>query len=859
MNKIGQHIPSQEEEATEEWADSRLESKLGFDRVRKMISDRCSTDYAASRVAQERFSTDKEEIRHRLLLTDEMRLVVMFEESFPASGYIDCLGFLLVLGNPGSNIDLLSLGKLRTMLETLRKVLHFFSGVRDGVYPNLKKLTDPVVLFPEVTRRIDSILDKFGNVKDTASEELLSIRRSLKDKDGAISRRMASLLKKAQQDGYVEGDAGLAIRDGKMLLPVNSASKRKVPGFVLDESSTGKTTFIQPAEIVELENEINELHFEENREIARILSEFSEFLRPYIPDLITGARVLGEIDFLMAKAQTALDFIAGMPIISEEGEMNLRKARHPLLEKTLKKEGKAMVPVTVTLTPAKHILLISGPNAGGKSVCLKTTGLLQYMFQWGMLIPTSETSEMMVFDRIMVDIGDGQSIDNDLSTYSSFLTSMKEMLSLSDNRTLVLIDELGSGTEPTAGGAIAEAILAQLDKRGVYGVITTHYTNLKMYASGSDTGVVNGAMQFDAKNIAPLFKLDIGMPGNSFAFELARKMGLPEDIVKDAEKRAGDEFVGIERNLRKIARNRRALDEKLEKIRNTDRTLENITDKYQKELEDIKKQRKGILDEAKKEAEEIVKGANRQVENTIRTIKESNAEKEKTASARRELQGFLGALEAAKQQEEKNREDYIEGKLKKLEQRQNREKARKERRRGKASPGDPLPEKETTAARQGPLVVGDKVRLKDNGMVGEVAKTGNKSVTVIIGNITSKMSVDRVERISSNQFKEAVREMPRTTPSTSREDPAIAQRKLNFHPEIDVRGSRVNEAIETVTRFVDDAIMLGVPSVRILHGKGTGALREELQKILRATSGVASVRDEHIQFGGTGVTIVTFE
>ena len=673
---------------------------------------------------------------------------------------------------------------------------------------------------------------------------------------------MNSILKKAQQDGYVDSDAGIAVREGKMLLPVNSAFKRRVQGFVFDESSTGKTSFIQPAEIVELENEISELNFAQTREIARILSEFSDFLRPYVPELIAAAECLGEVDFIMAKAQVALDYIAGMPVIADNGEMNLRKARHPLLEKALKREGKQIVPLTVTLTPAKHILLISGPNAGGKSVCLKTTGLLQYMFQWGMLIPTSESSEMVVFDRIMVDIGDGQSIDNDLSTYSSFLDTMKEVLATATDKTLVLIDELGSGTEPTAGGAIAEAILAELDRRGTYGVITTHYTNLKLYASGQGSGVVNGAMQFDAKNIVPLFKLDIGLPGNSFAFELARKMGLPEAIVKDAEQRAGDEFVGMERNLRKIVRNRRALDEKLEKIRNTDRTLENITGKYQKELEGIKQKKKEILDQARKEAEEIVKGANKQVENTIRTIKESQAEKEKTSEARKELQNFLGALAQTKAEEQKNREDYLETKLKKLAQHQQKEKERKARRGGASqtqTPEQTAAENAAEKARSGPLKVGEKVRIKDNGMVGEISMASNKAVTVIVGNISTKMPLSRVERISSNEYRNAVKDIPGTSSSAAVQDTAIIERKLAFKPEIDVRGERVSDALEIVMKYIDDAIMLGMSSVRIVHGKGTGALRDEIQKFVKATPGVASVKDEHIQFGGTGVTIVTFE
>ena len=840
----------------------RIEHILGFDRIRKIISDRCSTEYAVERTAAETFSTNEKEIRRRLLLTDEMRLIVMFEESFPSNGYIDCVGFLQMLENSGANIDLTSLGKLRTMLETLRKVSMFFSNIKDGVYPNLKRMVAQIALFPEVQQRIDSILDKFGNVKDTASDGLYDIRRQLKEKEGAVSKRINMILRKAQSEGLVDSDAAIVMRDGKMLIPVSSANKRKIQGFVYDESSSGKTTFIEPAEVVEITNEINELHFAETREIAKILYDFSDWIRPSVPDLLKGAKCIGELDFLIAKAQTSLDFVAGIPIISENGEMNLRKARHPLLERSLHKEGKQIVPLTVTLTPEKHILLISGPNAGGKSVCLKTVGLLQYMFQWGMLIPTSETSEMVIFDRIMADIGDGQSIDNDLSTYSSFLASMKEMLAEADSKTLVLIDEFGSGTEPAAGGAIAEAILSEMDSRGVYGVITTHYTNLKLYASGTDTGVINGAMQFDVKNIAPLFKLEMGLPGNSFAFELARKMGLPEAIIKDAENRAGEEFVGIERNLRKIARNRKALDEKLQKIRNTDKTLENITGKYQKELEAIKKMKQDILDEAKREAEDIVKGANRQVEQTIRKIKESQAAKAETKAARGDLQGFVNALARKKEQDSQNREDYIAEKLRQVSERQQRQQMRKSRRATDEEKQLMAAEEEKNrkieAFRSGPLKVGEKVKIKSNGMVGEVAMVSDKAVTVIVGNIKSKMPLDKVERISSNEYKSAIKAEPRPVSQTV-QDSSLSERKLNFKMELDVRGQRVNEALENVMHYIDDAIMLNVSSVRIIHGKGTGALRDEIQRFLKSTPGVESAKDESIQLGGSGVTVVTFD
>ena len=820
--------------------DSRLEAKLGFDKVREMISDRCLTACAAGRVADEEFSTDGSIIRKRLNLTDEMRLILMFEENFPTTGYIDAADFLEPLEKEGSVIDVLSLAKLKTMTDTVRRVTAFFSGIKEGVYPELKRMSSTIRSYPEVQRRIECILDKYGEIKDSASEKLFAIRRDIRVKEASVSKRATAILRKAQEEGIADADASVNIREGKYLIPVSSSSKRKISGFVIDESASGKTSFIEPAEILEMENDISELHFEELREIQRILAEFTAFLRPYLPELLAGAAFLGEMDFLMAKAQTALDLIAGLPVISSDGSLELRKARHPLLEKALRKEDRKIVPLTIGLNPNKHILLISGPNAGGKSVCLKTVGLLQYMFQWGMLIPTSETSELPVFERIMVSIGDDQNLENDLSTYSSFLSDMRGMLSAADSRTLVLIDEFGSGTEPAAGGAIAEAILGELDNRGVYGVITTHYTNLKLYAAQGSNGVVNGAMLFDSSRIEPLFKLEIGLPGNSFAFELARKMRLPESIVKDAEARAGEGYVGMERNLRKIARNRRVLDEKLQKIKNTDKTLEGLTEKYQKELEDIKSRKEAILEEARKEAQDIVKGAGKQVEKTIRVIKESQAEKNRTREARLELQGFLGALEERKSKEKKARDEYIDRKIAQLEKRK------------KKKEGDNAPVEQPKAS---PLKVGEKVRVKEGGFVGEVVMVSPKSVTVNIGNISSTMQPDKLERISSNEYREASRKS--FQPVARKEDAAITERKLAFSPELDIRGERLADALDIVTHYIDDAVMLNVGMVRIIHGKGTGVLREEIQKYLRTIPGL-SVSDEDIRQGGTGVTIVKF-
>ena len=821
----------------------RIEQKLGFDRVRQSIQDRCSTDYASKRAAEEEFCTERGEIARRLRLTDEMRVVLMFEEGFPTGGYIDAIGFLTPLQESAYHIDVLSLGKLGTLLDTVRRIMAFFGSVREGVYPELARMVKPVAYYPEVLRRVESILDKYGEIRDNASPELQEIRRRLKAVEASLSKKALAVLKAAQAAGWADPDTGINIRDGKYLVPVAAASKRKVPGYVYDTSSTGKTVFVEPLEVMELENEILELRAAEELEIERILIAFSDFLRPYVPDLMEEARYIGELDFIMAKARVAMDYTAGMPVISDDGRLVLRKARHPLLEKALAKEGRAMVPLSLELNPGKHLLLISGPNAGGKSVCLKTTGLLQYMFQWGMLVPTSETSELPVFDRIMISIGDDQSLENDLSTYSSFLKEMKAMLRDADAKTLVLIDEFGSGTEPAAGGAIAEAILAELDRRGVYGVITTHYTNLKLYASGADTGVVNGAMQFDAARIEPLFKLETGMPGNSFAFEMARKTGLPESIVKDAEARAGEEYVGIERNLRRIARNRRVLDEKIKKVKHTEGALESVTAEYQKELENLQQERKGILEAAHREAEQIVKGAGREVERTIREIRESQADKERTKAARAELQGFLGAIA-----QKKTKDEYIEKKIEKI------------RRRGpgaKGKAGAGTAAAPATARKEEALKVGEKVRVLSSGIVGEVARISRSEATVIIGSLHSTVPVAGLGRISSGEYAQAAH-IPASRPRLVR-DPAIAERRLRFKPELDVRGQRLGDALDIVMHYIDDAIMVDVPSVRIIHGKGTGALHEEIQKYLRTVPGVASVADEDVRNGGSGVTIVIFE
>lgn len=830
---------------------AKIEQKLGFGKIREQLKLRCSTNYAKERVEAEKVSHNIKAIEKRLQLTDEMRLVCMFESNFPQNGFIDSIDFLKPLEVEYSSISLENMNRLYTFVENLKGVLNFFRNCKEGSYPALKEMASPIVFFPEVSRRIESIVDRFGEVRDNATPELFNIRKSLREKENSISRKIQQILRKAQEEGLADEDASVSARDGRLLIPVSAVNKRKLPGFVYDESATGKTVFIEPMEVVELNNQVKELIFAQQREILRILREFSDFVRPYLPELIAGARFIGEIDFIRAKALVAMQMEAGKPIISQDDTLKIVKGRHPILEAALKKEKKQIVPLTLTLTPDKHILVISGPNAGGKSVCLKTVGMLQYMFQWGLLVPASEVSEFRIFDDIFIDIGDEQSLENDLSTYSSHLTNMKEILQKATDSSLVLIDEFGTGTEPTAGGAIALAILENIELKGVFGIITTHYTNLKFYAEKVN-GTINGAMLFDVAKIQPLYKLEVGLPGNSFAFELARKIGLPEHIIRVAEANAGTGYVDLEKQLRKISRNRRALDEKLARIKNTDRTLENITEKYEKELADIQAVKKQILAEAKKEAQEILDQANRKVEATIKAIKEAQAEKERTRAARKELEEFNKAMNETAQSESDLK---IEAKMQKLLQRKKKKEeriARTSKAQGGVQPDAPVAELPQVKE----LKVGDKVRIKGGDLIGEIMQTGGNWVNVAVGSIISRQPKDSVERISNNEYASSVKNMPK---KASIQSEGITERKLNFKPNIDIRGERLMDALEIVSRFIDDALMVGIGEVKILHGKGNGILKEEIRKYLKTVPGVISCKDEDIQFGGSGITVVKMD
>lgn len=825
---------------------ANFESKIGFDRIRALIAERCNTEAARAKLDEHRFSSRREVVENRIASADEMRTIIQMEHEFPNEEFCDLTALIAKVRVEGTFLDLEEAVLLARALRQVDAISRFIRSRERAVYPTLHRLTEDVISLEAIANHIDSLIDRFGQMRDSASDELYRIRRAIREREGQASKRLQQVLQAAKSAGIVEADATLSIRDGRAVIPVSAGNKRKLNGFVQGESATGKTVFIEPVEVVELNNELRELEYAERREIVRILSELTDRIRPEIDTIEASADYLATIDMLRAKGRFAAENGCVRPIVSLDGRMELRTARHPLLAIALAKEKKSVVPLDMVLNGEKRILVISGPNAGGKSVCLKTVGLLQYMFQCGFPIPCGENSELPLFESIFIDIGDEQSIDNDLSTYSSHLMNMKNMLSGASSRTLVLIDEFGTGTEPIMGGAIAEAILEQLVERGTYGVITTHYSNIKYFASNHE-GVENGAMMFDVQNIRPLFRLEMGKPGSSFAVEIARKIGLPEQIIRTASEKAGSDHINIERQLREIARDRRYWEQKRDRIRIADRKVEELETTYAEQLSRIKAERQQIIREAKEEAQRLIADANRQIENTIRTIRESQAEKELTRLARKELDDVRERT-ARDEAAEAERSARVDREMERIERRRQRREERKAA--GGKSESAEVVEKQIPRV----IEVGTKVRIKNQDGVGEVQEVKGKKATVAFGHILTTVALDRLEAVSNAEYKR------QTRPTTARTVVSVdvSQRKLNFKDNIDVRGMRAVDALETVQSFIDDAIMVGIGSVSILHGKGTGALKEEIRRYLRTVPDVATAADEHADRGGAGITIVTF-
>ena len=792
------------------------------------------------------FSTDAAEVDYRQGLTEEFRLALQMEQEFPNGELVDFGAEVSKLAVEGTFLEGEELLQLRVGLKMVGEAAGFF-GAREERYPLGAAMSQGVKAFPEIVGHIDTIIDRHGEVRDGASPELYDLRRSIRSHEGQAAKRLQAVLAEAIRQGIVDADASLSVREGRTVIPVSASNKRKLKGFVHDESATGKTVYIEPVEVVEINNALKELEYAARREEIRILTELAAYIRPHSEELAASGEYLAQFDMVRAKARWAVSNGAYKAIVSEDGVLRLVDARHPLLQQSHAKEHKEVVPLDLVLNPQRRILVISGPNAGGKSVCLKTVGLLQYMFQCGVPVPASSVSELPIFEAIYIDIGDQQSIDNDLSTYSSHLLNMKRMLSGTSERTLILIDEFGTGTEPVIGGAIAEAMLERFLERGTYGVITTHYTNIKYFAS-NHRGVANGAMMFDVQNIRPLFRLEMGEPGSSFAIEIARKIGLPEELIRSASEKAGSEVISLERQLREVARNRNYWEQKRERIRIADRRVEEMESEYAERLAALKEERADIIRQAKEDAKGILEQTNRTIENTVRIIRESQAEKETTRLARREIEALKENVI--------NGVDYLSAESEKVEREMEKiERRRQKRAERRAQRGEAVSEPKVEEPKVLPVVVGAKVRIVGQEGVGEVMSMKGKKATVAIGNITTTIAIDRLEAISNSEFKKQTR--PTTARTVVSVD--ISSRKLAFKDNIDIRGMRAMEALEAVQDFIDDAIMVGIGSVTILHGKGTGALKEEVRKYLRYIPQVASATDDHPDRGGAGITVVKFK
>ncbi|PWD99068.1 endonuclease MutS2 [Marinilabilia rubra] len=829
-----------------------FESKLYFDKIRELVRGNCLSPMGQERVDKMTFSDNYENITTWLRQTHEMMHVSDDGQEMPVGHFYDLRKPLKKLRVEGLFLEIQELYDLRRALGSVRDILRFLQTKDKEDFPALFKLADPVMVYPAVLDRIDTVINKHGEIRDNASPDLLRIRREIRSKQSSISGKMSAILRRAQQAGIVDSEATIAIRDGRAVIPVLSANKRKLAGIVQDESATGKTSYIEPAEIVEINNEIRELSYAERREIAKVLSELSVFLKPYLEEILYAFRFIGIIDFIRAKARFAKRIEAIVPNVSNETSFVWEKAMHPLLFIQNKAADKPIVPLDIELNEEQRILLISGPNAGGKSVCLQTVGLLQYMLQCGLAVPVGDNSRMGLFSSIFMDMGDEQSIENDLSTYSSHLLNMKNFLRHCNEKSLLLIDEFGTGTEPMLGGAIAEAVLEQLNQQQVYGVITTHYTNLKHFASEHE-GIVNGAMLFDTHHIQPLFKLEMGQPGSSFAFEIARKTGLPEDILQKAKNRLGEDHINFDKHLREIIRDKRYWEKKRQSVRDRNKKLEDTIARYEKDLEKLKSERSQILDSARNQAKEMLSSTNREIEKTIREIKEAQAEKEKTRNLRKDLDSFKEKIEDNSVNEEEQKK--LEKKIRKIKDKQAGKKNKKESQPKLAEEKKSGKKIKEEQPRQ--LEAGDPVKLEDQNVPGEIIQINGKEALVAFGQLMTSVKINRLERISKNEYKKSLRQSGSiSTPNYSDQ---VREKKLSFTPDIDVRGMRAEDAISRVLEHLDEALLCGAETVKILHGKGNGVLRELIRQHLATLSFVSRYYDEHVQYGGSGITIVELE
>jgi len=823
-----------------------FEQKIGFQIVRSMLKDSCLSPLGIERVDNIQFSSKYDVILKKITQTSEF-VRILHEEEFPDQHFYDVRQVLRRIKVPNTYLMVEELFDLQRSLDSINKIVQFFSrqteGVQQCVYPELTSLAQNVKTYPNVVRRISQILDKYGEVKDSATVELMRIRQEKQQTSNSISGMLHRILRDAKSDGLVDKDSTPTMRDGRLVIPVAPAMKRKINGIVHDESDSGRTVYIEPAEVVEANNRIRELESEERREIVRILLVFTDSIRPYVLDMIYSYEFLGDIDFIRAKACCAITTQSIAPVIEDRQMIDFEMAIHPLLRISLARHDRQVVPLNIHLDGKQRILLISGPNAGGKSVCLKTVGLLQYMLQCGLLIPVAESSIAGIFQNIFIDIGDEQSLENDLSTYSSHLLNMKMMMKNANYATLILIDEFGGGTEPQIGGAIAESVLKRFNTKKAFGVITTHYQNLKEYAQDTP-GIVNGAMLYDRQQMQPLFQLRIGNPGSSFAIEIARKIGIPEDVIAEASELVGKNYISADRYLQDITRDKRYWENKRQEIHQKEKKLDSTILRYEEEYDRIHERKQEIIENARQEAQSLLTRSNAAIERTIKDIKEAQAERERTKQIRDHLKQFKSEVEQTKADDDliyrgrktadKGQKNQIDGKRKLM----------------------PTGTKKHNSDSLDIMSfeVGNYVKMKGQSAVGQIIKLNGNEALVSFGAIQTNVKLNRLE------LGEAPKHDNRTVMFVSSQThDQIRSTTLNFSGEIDVRGMRGDECMQTISLFIDDALVANVRRVRILHGTGNGILRQLVRQYLNTIPEVISYHDENPQFGGSGITIADLE
>ncbi len=832
---------------------SNIEQKIGFHDIRALLHEYCLSNLGHERVDKMTFMTSGQEIRWHHRQVSEFQLILSEKSTIPEQDFFDLREAVHRIRIEGTHLEENEISDLYRSLNTLHswiEIIRTEDGETDEKkYPALEKLAEGVFTFYSITKRIEGILDKYGKIKDEASPTLANIRREMRRAEGSVSRALNSILRSAKEEGLVEKDVAPTMRDGRLVIPVAPAMKRRIHGIIHDESATGKTVFIEPAEVVEANNRIRELESDERREMIRIMKEFTELLRPNLKELLRAFEFLADIEFVRAKAHLASRIGGISPEIGDAPLIDWTMAKHPILAMNLAKQQKKIVPLDIELHRKQRILIISGPNAGGKSVCLKTVGLLQYMMQCGLPVPLGESSKAGIFHHIFIDIGDEQSIEDDLSTYSSHLLNMKNMMRYCNPSSLLLIDEFGGGTEPTIGGTIAESVLSRFVGKGAFGVITTHYQNLKHFAENTP-GVTNGAMLYDRQQMQALFQLQIGNAGSSFAVEIARKIGIPEEVINDATELVGQEYVNADKYLLDITRDKRYWEGKRQTIHSQEKQMEQTIQKYEREIAELQAKRKEIIREAKEQAEKIIRESNAAIERTIREIREAQAEKERTREIRQELDEYKNKLEEGLVHEH---DELIEKKMRQIAERKQRKENRKKKKEEDKGKEKALVSSETKPDASKPIQVGSCVRIKGQSSSGIVEKINGNKATVTFGMMRTILELDRLEH--STQPKEEKPENAYSFISKETQD-QVREKHLHFHQDIDVRGMRGDEALQAVTYFIDDAILVGAPRVRILHGTGMGILKQLIRQYLATVPSVRSAKDEHVQFGGAGITVV---